>query len=134
MGSSYLNFFRSSLQSHPLWVTLYIYINTEPKGLKFFVEPHVTPGNVYRWSNFQNLASNNIRFTKISTIHNIFFKSTKYWFVFILQCIQREHIHNRNRRWEQSALKVVYIFMSTLKTSLAWSKSLKNNLTSLKKS
>ena len=33
-------------------------------------------------------------------------KSAKFCFVFILQyCIQRENVHNNNRRWARSALK-----------------------------
>ena len=32
-------------------------------------------------------------------------KSAKFCFVFDLQCTQREHGHDCNRKWEQSALK-----------------------------
>ena len=37
------------------------------------------------------------KFASILKIHQIFFiKSAKFWLVFILQCIQREHVHNKS--------------------------------------
>ena len=38
-----------------------------------FVEPRVTPKKFYGWSNFQNFASNTIRFLIILKIHELFF-------------------------------------------------------------
>ena len=47
----------------------------EPIGPKFFVEPHVTTGMVYGWSNFQKFASNKIRFFKLlKNSKNLFYK------------------------------------------------------------
>ena len=37
------------------------------------------------------------KFASILKIHQFFFiKSAKFWLVFILQCIQREHVHNKS--------------------------------------
>ena len=62
----------------------------------------MTPGKVYGWSNFQKFATNKIQFLKILK-STIFIKNVN--FVFVLQCIQKEHVHNWNRRWALSALK-----------------------------
>ena len=45
----------------------------EPIGPNFFVGPHLTPGKVYEWSNFQKFATNKMRFLKIMKIHAFFF-------------------------------------------------------------
>ena len=34
-----------------------------------------------------------------------FIKSAKFLFVFVLQCMQRENVHNQNSRWARSAFK-----------------------------
>ena len=59
-------------------------------GPKFFVEPRVTPGKVYGWSNFQEFASNKIR---------------DFLFVFILHCIQRENVYEWNEDGREAPLK-----------------------------
>ena len=47
----------------------------------FFVGPRVIPGKVYRWSNFQKVASIKILFLKIKKIHEIFiYKICKIFF------------------------------------------------------
>ena len=46
----------------------------------YFVGPHVTPGKVYWWSNFQKFASIKIRFLKILKIHEILFKKYAKFF------------------------------------------------------
>ena len=76
-----------------MFVRLYpINVNTaEPIGPKFCVEPHVAPGKVCEWSNFQKFASIKIRFLKILNIHEIiFFKSAKF---FLFCFINKENTH-----------------------------------------
>jgi len=68
----------------------------EPIGPKFFGKPHMTPGKVYRRSKIQKLASKKLfknKFWKFT----IFFYKIHELFVFVLQCIQRENVHNWNR-------------------------------------
>ena len=73
----------------------YTEINIE--GLHLFVGPLMTPAKVHEWLNF-----------KILKFHELFFmKSTKFFFVFVLQCIQR--LNDWNRRCAWSALKVYCI-------------------------
>ena len=58
-------------------------VTDEPIGPKFCVGPCVTPGKVYRWSNFKKFVSNKIQSWK-------FCKSTKYFLqnlrIFLLFC------------------------------------------------
>ena len=56
-------------------------------------------------------------FSKISLLTKFgfckFFKSTKYCFVFVLQSIQIEHVHNYNRRTkieEHLLMEIILIF------------------------
>ena len=52
-------------------------------------------------------------------------------FVFVLQCIQKENVHNRNRKWARSVLKTKYqhktVYKSYPQTNLLNSFNLKNN-------
>ena len=70
----------------------------EPIGTKFCVGPHMTPGKVFVWSKFQKLASNKIRFS-------LNFLYPRTFFVIVLQCLQKENVHNWNTRWARSAQK-----------------------------
>jgi len=36
---------------------------------------------------------------------NFFFKNPQNFFIFVLKCKQKEHVHNLNRRWARSARK-----------------------------
>jgi len=72
----------------------------------FYGTFRMTPGKVYGWSNFQKFATNKIQFLKILK-STIFIKNVN--FVFVLQCIQKEHVHNWNRRWALSALKAYLV-------------------------
>ena len=51
-----------------------------------------------------------------NSIFNKFLKTTKFFheirelfFVFVLKCTQREHVHNLNRRWARSTLKALVL-------------------------
>ena len=76
-------------------------------GPKFFVGPHVTQGRYMDDQMIKNLPLTKFDFWKIFKSTNFFWKSTNYLFcfVFVLQHLQKEHIHNWNRRWAQSVLK-----------------------------
>ena len=66
---------------------------TEPIWPNFFVGPRVTQGKVHGWSNFHKFASNKVCFLKTLKIQETFFyKIRKIFFVFVLQCIQRENL------------------------------------------
>ena len=84
--------------SLPVWVFVCLYPikvkMAESIGPKFFVRSCVNPGKVSGWSNFQNFASIKIWFLKILKIHEFFLKIREIFFVFDLQCMQREHVHN----------------------------------------
>ena len=91
--SKYIFTCESSIYILCLSVCLYpINIKTaEPIGPKFFVWSRVTPGKVFRWSNFQKFVSNKIRFLKIMKIHKIFCfgfidKENSGWNSFIVYC------------------------------------------------
>ena len=65
--------------------------------------------------NFKSWKSANFSYEirEQNSISNKFSKTTKFFheirelfFVFVLKCTQREHVHNLNRRWARSALKV----------------------------
>ena len=62
----------------------------EPIGPKFCVGPHVTPGKVYGWSNFQKFASIKIRFLKILKFHEFFFNKIRIIFCFCLSMYSNE--------------------------------------------
>ena len=51
-------------------------------GPSFFVGPSVTPGKVYGWSNFQQLASNNTWFLEILNILEILIKPATFFIYF----------------------------------------------------
>ena len=56
------------------------------------------PTKVYGWSKFQKLASNKFRFLLNFKIpRNCFYKIRELLFVIVLQCKQRENVHNWNR-------------------------------------
>ena len=57
---------------------------------------------VYGWSTFKNLSLTKFDFWK-------FWKSKKFLFVFVLQRIQRQNVHNWNRKWARSALKAQFL-------------------------
>ena len=61
-------------------------------------------------------------FQQNSISNNIFLWNTQTFFVFVLQCIQRENVHNCFRRWERSALKAeffcIYPYLKKPSTSL----------------
>ena len=61
-----------------------------------FVGPRVTQGEVCGWSNF-------LKFWKSMEFFDNFREII--CFLLVLQCTQREHVHNCNRRWEWSTLK-----------------------------
>ena len=71
---------------------------------QFFCGTSSDPREVYL-SNLQKLASNKIKLWKFWKSTIFFYKNRKIIFGFDLQCIQREHVHNWNRRWARSALK-----------------------------
>ena len=57
--------------------------------------PCVTPGKVYGLLNFKKFAFNKIGFLKIYKIHEIIFLIRGiFCFAFVLQCKQKEHVHN----------------------------------------
>ena len=92
-----------------LFVCLYpINVKTaELIGLNFFVGSRVTPGKVYRWSNFQKFASIKIRFLKNLKIHKILFENPRN-FLFLL-FVNKEnpcvfYFYKWNKRWARSAL------------------------------
>ena len=92
-------------------VCFFVCIRKTPKlqnrwGLVFFVGPHLTTEKGYEWLNFKKIDSNKIRILKILKINEIFFLNPRNnWFVFLLQCIQGENVHNWKRRWARSALQ-----------------------------
>ena len=91
-----------------LFVSLYL-INVKtakPTGTKFCVGPHMTPRKVYRWSKFQKLASNKNRFLiNFENPQHFSFKSAKFTFIIVIQCIKRENfVHNQNRRGRPESL------------------------------
>ena len=83
-----------------LFVCLYpINVKTaEPIGSKFFVRPCVTQGRFKDERIFKHLPLTNL-------IYENFENPRNFLFVFVLQYIQKEHVHNRNLRWARSALK-----------------------------
>ena len=73
-----------SVRSYPISVK-----TAEPIGLTFVVGPRVTPFSIFK--DFEN--------------PRIFFLNPRnFLFVFVLQCTQREHVHNGSGRWAISAL------------------------------
>ena len=59
---------------------------------------HMSLGKVYKWSKFQNL-SPKFNFHKIWKFHKIFLQNPQLFFIFVLQCIQKENVHYWNIRW-----------------------------------
>ena len=56
-------------------------------------------------------SANKIRFLINFQNPRHFFMKSANFFVFVLKCTQREHVHNWNRRLARSALKVSYIYI-----------------------
>ena len=81
-----------------LFVCIQINVKTaEPIGAYFFVGPRMTPGKVYERLIFQKFD-----FWKL-------WKSTKLFTMFLFNnVLQRDHVHNWNRRWARSALKASF--------------------------
>ena len=48
---------------------------------------------------------NFVKKLKFLKIREFFLKIRKTFFIFVLKCKQKEHVHNLNRRWVRSALK-----------------------------
>ena len=77
-----MDIFYIFLKAHKL-IFFFYYILCLSIWPTFFVGPHVTPGKVYGWSNFQKISSIKIRFLKIKKIHEIFFIKSAKLFVFV---------------------------------------------------
>jgi len=48
---------------------------------------------------------NFVKKIKFLKIREFFFKNPQNFFFFVFKCKQKEHVHNLNRRWAQSAQK-----------------------------
>ena len=84
------------------WVSLSLFVSNKRQNgwtdrAKIFSGTSRDPREEYGWSNFQKFACNKIRLLKIRELF--------VCFLFVLQCKQREHVHNWNSRWTRSALK-----------------------------
>ena len=59
---------------------------------------------------FKNLLITKFVFFKTLKINDFFNKiQSANLFLFVFQCLRREHVHSWSRRWAQSALKAYYI-------------------------